>query len=103
MLCSAWPGANRENVIRACVDGLLERGRLVLQRVHDVELAQAARGGVGAAMQAILSQLASRMRTKLNEKFAEDLWTEVLERMAGLLFLRKFFFLPRLMLSDQLS
>ena len=46
----------------------------------NVELAQAAREDVGAAMQAILSQLASRVRIILGEHFVEKMWIEVLEQ-----------------------
>ena len=46
----------------------------------NVEIAQAAREDVGAAMQAILSQLASQIRTTLEEHFVDDLWSGVLEK-----------------------
>ena len=46
----------------------------------NVEMAQAARENVGAAMQAILNQLASQIRIILDENFVDDIWTGVLEK-----------------------
>ena len=46
----------------------------------NVEVAQAAREDVAAAMQAMLAELASWARTTLNDEFVDSLWPEVLAK-----------------------
>ena len=68
----------KTSVLLALMDELNGRGRYRCMYVN-VEIGQSAREDVGAAMRAILSQLALRAERILGERIVEEVWRRALE------------------------
>ncbi len=70
----------KTSALLALMDALNGSGEYGCVYVN-VEIGQSAREDVGAAMQAILGQLASRAERILGERVVEEVWREALERV----------------------
>ena len=69
----------KTSILLALMDELNSSGRYRCLYIN-VEIGQSAREDVGAAMQAILGQLASRAERILGEQTVQEIWREALEK-----------------------